>query len=213
MKNRILVSLLAAATISSAPMLAEHKTAQNQCAITEKHCILRRSMDRLWTDHVVWTRLFIISALEGLPDLDATTARLLENPKALGHAFAAFYGANVGAQITKLLTDHLLLITDLVKALKANNKKAAQQTDKKLHANVVEIATALNKSKLDKSKDLLVDMLNKHVALTLQEITARLNKKWKDDVKIFDQLLNQVLDMSKALSDGIKKQFPDKFAQ
>jgi hypothetical protein len=29
-------------------------------------------MDKLWEDHVTWTRLYIVSAAAGLPDKDAT---------------------------------------------------------------------------------------------------------------------------------------------
>src|SRR5262245_19635064 len=64
---------------------------------------LHDEMRKLWTDHVTWTRLFLVSAIAGLPDLDATTARLLQNQEDIGAAVATFYGADAGARLTDLL--------------------------------------------------------------------------------------------------------------
>src|SRR5262245_54644945 len=50
-------------------------------------------MRKLWEDHVTWTRLYIVSAVAGLPDLQATAGRLLQNEDDIGHAIATFYGA------------------------------------------------------------------------------------------------------------------------
>src|SRR5215212_8102096 len=36
---------------------------------------LRTDMRKLWEDHVTWTRLFIVSALAGAQDTDATAQR------------------------------------------------------------------------------------------------------------------------------------------
>ncbi len=43
-------------------------------------------------------------------------------------------------------------------------------------------------------------------------MVARLNKNWDADVKAFDEVYRHILMMSDALSDGIVKQFPNKFA-
>src|SRR5512132_3904330 len=54
------------------------------------------AMRKLWEDHVTWTRLFLVSAITGLPDgatlpdLDATTNRLLQNQTDIGNAIAPF---------------------------------------------------------------------------------------------------------------------------
>jgi hypothetical protein len=54
-------------------------------------------------------------------------------------------------------------------------------------------------------------MLNRHLALTTQEATARLQGRWTDDAAAFDNIFSQILMMADALSDGIVKQFPARF--
>lgn len=43
------------------------------------------------------------------------------------------------------------------------------------------------------------------------ELVARLSKDWAGDVKAFDAVYDHILHMADALSDGIIKQFPEKF--
>src|SRR5581483_9022371 len=52
---------------------------------------VKDSMRVLWEDHVAWTRLYIVSAVAGLPDTDATLNRLLQNQTDIGNASARWY--------------------------------------------------------------------------------------------------------------------------
>src|SRR5580765_8416659 len=79
---------------------------------------LDSEMRKLWTDHVTWTRLFLVSAIADLPDLQATTNRLLQNQDDIGAAIATFYGADAGAQLSSLLREHILIAAALVHAAK-----------------------------------------------------------------------------------------------
>ena len=45
------------------------------------------------------------------------------------------------------------------------------------------------------------------------ELVARLTKDWPGDVKAYDAVYDHILHMSDALSDGIVKQFPEKFGK
>ena len=54
-------------------------------------------------------------------------------------------------------------------------------------------------------------MMKMHLSTTTNEVVARLNKNWAADVTAWDAVYNHILKMSDALSDGIIKQFPDKF--
>ena len=57
----------------------------------------------------------------------------------------------------------------------------------------------------------MLQALENRVNLTKGEVVARLGKKWDDDVKAFDDIFIEILTVADTLTDGILKQFPDKF--
>ena len=74
---------------------------------------VHQAMRKLWEDHVTWTRLYIVSAVAGLPDTEATAGRLLQNQTDIGNAIKPFYGEEAGAKLTELLRGHILTAADL----------------------------------------------------------------------------------------------------
>ena len=173
---------------------------------------LKQDMRKLWTDHVVWTRDYIIAAAGDQPDAKAATGRLLKNQEDIGSAVAKFYGAPAGQQLTTLLKEHITIAVDLIKAAKAGDKAAQQQADTRWQQNAVQIADFLSKANPNWPRATLVDMMKKHLSTTTDEVVARLNKNWDADVRAFDAVYDHILHMADALSDGIVKQFPGKFA-
>jgi hypothetical protein len=157
------------------------------------------------------TRDYIIAAVADQPDAQAAANRLMKNQEDMGHAIAAYYGADAGQKLTTLLKDHISIAVDLIKAAKAGDKAAQQQADTKWHQNATQIADFLSKANPNWPRATLVDLMNKHLSTTTDEVVARLTKKWDDDVRAFDSVYDHILHMADALSDGIVKQFPDKF--
>src|SRR4051812_26964600 len=93
---------------------------------TEAAFTLREDMRKLWTDHVVWTRDYIIAAVADQPDATAAAGRLMKNQEDIGQAVASYYGAAAGAQLTALLKQHISIAVDLIKAAKAGDKAGQQ---------------------------------------------------------------------------------------
>jgi hypothetical protein len=172
---------------------------------------LKVAMRKLWTDHTVWTRDYIIAAVDDRPDATAAANRLMKNQEDIGKAIAAYYGPAAGQQLTSLLKEHISIAVDLIKAAKAGNKTAQQQADDRWQKNAVDIATFLSKANPNWPKDTLVDMMKKHLSTTTAEVVARLTHDWEGDVRAYDAVYDHILMMADALSDGIIKQFPDKF--
>ncbi|MBS4193093.1 hypothetical protein KHA94_23585 [Bacillus sp. FJAT-49705] len=54
-------------------------------------------------------------------------------------------------------------------------------------------------------------MFYTHLKLTTDEVAARLKKDWKGDIKAADLNENHLIHMADFLTNGIIKQFPQKF--
>jgi hypothetical protein len=201
---------LVAACVGLLPTIAAAKDAKdvkhNTAAVE-----LRQNMRKLWTDHVVWTRDYIIAAVDDKPDAMAAANRLMGNQEDIGNAIAGYYGAAAGQQLTSLLKQHISIAVDLIKAAKAGDKSAQQQADSRWQRNAVDIANFLSKANPNWPQATLVDMMKTHLSTTTTEVVARLTKDWNGDVRAFDAVYDHILMMSDTLSDGIVKQFPEKF--
>src|SRR5687768_11167336 len=79
---------------------------------------LKTAMRKLWTEHVIWTREYIVAAIAGTPDADAAATRLLRNQDDIGQAIVPLYGAAAGTKLTQLLKEHILIAVDLLAAAK-----------------------------------------------------------------------------------------------
>ena len=178
---------------------------------SEAAIALKQDMRKLWTDHVVWTRAYVVAALGDQPDAQAAAARLLKNQEDIGKAVAKFYGDAAGQQLTTLLKEHITIAVDLVKAAKTGDKSGQQQADSRWQQNAVQIAEFLSKANPNWPSATLVDMMKMHLSTTTTEVVARLNKNWEEDVRAFDGVYDHILKMSDALAEGIVKQFPEKF--
>jgi len=56
----------------------------------EKVVAVHEAMDKLWTDHVTWTRLVMVDFDANAPELKADMARLLRNQTEIGNAIKPY---------------------------------------------------------------------------------------------------------------------------
>lgn len=174
------------------------------------------AMRKLWEDHITWTRLHIVSAATGtedLPDLQATTDRLLANQVDIGDAIKPFYGDAAGEQLTSLLKDHILTAAELIADARAGKSADADDAKTRWYDNADQIASFLSQANPDNwPLDGMQAHMRSHLDLTLAEAVARLEGRYADDVAAYDKVHADILAMADMLSDGIVAQFPDAFA-
>ena len=173
----------------------------------------RMEMRKLWEDHIVFTHAYVISATSNLPDAPAVLDRLLRNQDDIGNAIAPYYGADAAKKLATLLREHITIAGDVVKAAMANDKATLQAQQQKWSANGKSIATFLSGANPNWSESDLEQMMQTHLDLLTTAVVARLNKDWAAEIKAYDDGHEHILKMADALSAGIQKQFPDKFAQ
>lgn len=135
---------------------------------------LSKHMRMLWEQHVVWTRLAILSMIFDLPDVDLVTERLLRNPKDFGAVLKPLYGEQVAARFEDLFTNHLTIAAELIKAAKSGDARAAADAEKRWYANADEIAEFLASINPYWSEQQWKSMLYEHLELT--KLNSRL---WK----------------------------------
>jgi hypothetical protein len=169
---------------------------------------LQDAMRKLWEDHITWTRLFIVSFIAGLPDLDSAVQRLLQNQADLGNAVKPFYGEATAAALTELLREHILGAAALLGAAKAGDATAVGAAQTAWYANADAIATALHDlNPRHWPLDAMRQMMREHLDLTLTEATARLAGDWAADVAAYDRIHAQILHMADMLTSGLVAQF------
>ena len=172
---------------------------------------LRTNMRKLWEDHVTWTRNVICCLTDDLAGADQAVKRLLKNQDDIGNAVKPLYGEAAGNKLTALLHDHILIAADVVKAAKAGDNAALDAANKKWFANADEISGFLSKANPNWKEDDMKKMMHDHLKLTTDEAVARIKKDYDGDVAAYDKVHNEILEMSDMLTEGIVKQFPDKF--
>jgi hypothetical protein len=134
---------------------------------------LRQNMRVLWSDHVIWTRDYIVAAVADQPDQQAAAARLMKNQEDIGAAVATYYGQAPGAALT--------------------HRRSSEQGQPTL-------ATG------DPGRD------DEYAPLDHDRRSRRqADEELGADVRALDEVYRHILEMSDALSDGIVRQFLNRF--
>jgi hypothetical protein len=199
---------LAAVAFSDGQTAHAHQHARS---VTAKELKLRNDMRKLWEDHVTWTRLAVISLTSGTADTNATVARLLRNQTDIGNAVKPFYGRAAGAELTRLLKEHITVAAALITAAKAGDKPAQAAAQTRWETNADQIARFLSRANPHWKLGPMRSMLRDHLRLTTREVVARLQRNWTADVVAYDEIHRQALHMADMLSTGIVGQFPKRF--
>jgi hypothetical protein len=180
--------------------------------VSTKAVALRLAMNKLWEDHIVWTRMVIVDFAAGLPDLSTAETRLLRNQADIGNAIKPYYGAAAGRKLTSLLRTHILDAVPVLEAAKVGDNAKLRAALAAWYANAHQIAVFLSKANPRSWPLKMTDsMMKSHLKLTTAEAVARLQGDWSADVKAYDHVHAEILQMARMLSDGIIRQFPSRF--
>src|SRR5687767_554060 len=163
MTKCLIVSVAVVALIAGIAPLPAVAQSHSSTALTPSAVALKQDMRKLWTDHVVWTRDYIVAAVGDHPDAQAAANRLMKNQEDIGNAVGKIYGAPAGQQLTTLLKEHISIAVDLIKAAKAGDKGSQQKADAKWQQNAVDIADFLSKANPNWPRATLVDMMKTHL--------------------------------------------------
>ena len=167
-------------------------------------CLMNR-IRQLCSQHVYWTRFFIISTAADLPDLEPVTKRLLKNPKDFAKLLTPIYSVRVASRFDELFTAHLLIAADLVGAAKKGEVEKVNYSRELWYKNADEIACFLHSVNRYWDEAKLKEMLYSHLEMTEREATLRLQGSYSADITVFDEIENEALKMADYMFCGINK--------
>lgn len=183
---------------------------QNSC-MSKQAIELKDDLRRLWIDHAIWTRNYIVSDIAGLEDQKVVLERLLRNQEDIGNAIKKYYGEDAGNKLAELLKEHILIAGKIVDAAKSGDQESVKKYNKDWYRNADDIAKFLSTANPNWNNEELKKLLYMHLEFVTADVLARLNKDWAKDVTTFDQGVDHLIIIADVLSKGIIKQFPNQF--
>lgn len=157
-------------------------------------------IQRLWLDHVYWTRMFILAALgpSNPPLVDVITKRLMLNQDQLGVAILP--NSTAKDKLVSLLKQHISIAGDIVTGLGAKApKEKIQALETDWAKNADEISDLLAQE-LKLSLDDIRAAMRMHLETTSAEIKAQLAKDEAASVAAFDAVEGHIVNMSDMIS-------------
>jgi hypothetical protein len=213
--SRTLRSATLIAALLGAPVLAAAQVRGEVIfePIIGSRASLHDAMRRLFLEHALWTRAYIVSVTSGLPDKDATLKRLLQNQTDIGAEFALYYvGDESGGKLAGLLKEHILTAGQILAAVIEGNAAKTDSLSRKWRANADETSDFLHKLNPDQwAVARMRTMMYLHCDQTFTEMRDRVKKDYVDEIADYDAVEKYALVMADAFSDGIVAQFPAKF--
>lgn len=190
---------------------AVESMSRKDAAFISPTCNLRMTERRLWMDHVLWTRSYIVSDLASLEDKVPVLERLLKNQDDIGDLIKPYYGEEAGETLSTLLREHISLAGQVVDAAQSGNTADLEKFNTLWYENADQIADFLSSINPHYSNKALKEMLHTHLQLLTDQVVARLNSNWQADIDAYDKGEDHMIMFADMLVDGIIKQFPKKF--
>jgi hypothetical protein len=172
---------------------------------------LMNTIRSLWEQHAAWTRSTITSIVFSQPDEEFVTRRLLRNPEDFADALRPFYGESIASRFSGLLTEHLVIAAELIKAIKAGLTKKAKDAEKRWYQNAKDIAAFLAQINPFWSEESWKAMMFEHLRLVTAEAVEMLRGNYQASINATDENEEHVLEMADMMITGIIMQFPEQF--
>lgn len=167
----------------------------------------------LWEQHSTWTGFAITSIVFELPNEEAVVNRLLQNPVDFAITLSLFYGDKIASSFAELLTEHLMLAADLIKAIMAGDNFKVQAIEKRWYENGEEIAELLGSINPCWSRSKWQSMFFEHLGFVKAMPVYMIDGDYEASVATYDALEKEALHMADMMSTGIIRQFPRKFCR
>lgn len=202
LKRMLVLSVAMSAVPAWADLSTNHKVAETQAALRD-----------LWVGHVFWVRNVAEATIasNNKDQAAAAEAEVVANAKAIAGSIEPFYGKPASEKLFGLLAGHWGAVKEHITATSKADAKGQAAAQKKIDANLSELAAFLAGANPNLPKASVEPLLLAHGAHHVAQDEQLKAKKYADEAKTWDAMKNHMFVIADALGDAIAKQFPDKF--
>lgn len=168
---------------------------------------LNNDMRQSWAQHQYWARMLMTSLFNDLKDLEAVETRMLQTPEDITETFVHFYPKSQTEQLNNLLTEHTELTGQMMTAMKNEDTGQIDRLERLWYQNVEKIASLLSSMNKAYSYEELIQALGKHLDMTKRQMAASLEGNYEEEIRIFDEGENQLMELADYLTEGLLQQF------
>ena len=205
----VLASFLAGA----APAVAHDMAPMRVAAVSAnpaKVAATKKAVEGLWVGHINAVRAVVVAETSG-KDTKAAEGEVVSNAHAIADTIAGFYGKPAGDKLFTLLAGHYGAVKAYLDATVAKDSAKQGGATDKITSNADEIATFLSGANPYLPKATLLEMLTVHGSQHISQIQQLEAKDAAAETKTAAAMKTHILMLADALTDGIAKQFPEKF--
>lgn len=180
-------------------------------------CINKSKLDfinhirMLWEQHSTWTGMASTSIIFHLPNKEFVLNQLLHNPVDFAKVLCTFYGEKTSSIFGTLLTEHLMLAGDLIKAIMIDNSDKVNTIKGRWYENTDEISNLLSSISPLWHEKFWKEMLYNHLGFIENMAVYLFIGDYEKSILTYNKLEQEALKMADTMSSGIIRQFPCKF--
>lgn len=164
----------------------------------------KETLRKLFTDHAVYTKFFLESSLNDLPDVKVITTRLLKNQDEIGKYVGKFVGKERGTMLTTLFKEHILLAAGCVEQLKENDGKGLTIAVEKLMTNASKVGRFLHALNPEKLPLVVVTKeFKQHNKYVLDMAMLHSRDRYKDEIDTYDVYYTHMLMLSDTIFNAL----------
>ena len=158
---------------------------------------------KAWVHLVFWIRMYLLSVVDNLEDKDVVAERVRKVPQEMIDIFKMYAPDSVTDPLNQSLSDFVNDTTSLIDAVKEGDVEKSDRTEAKINLDIAQLASAYSNLNSAYVNADIQKMLKEYLALTKQEITARMTADYEKDVQTVDELEAAVLRLADYLSNGV----------
>jgi hypothetical protein len=160
------------------------------------------ALRKLFTDHAVYTKMFLAAFLDSRLEADVLGKRLFANQTEIGQYFGLYLGNDVGTAIDNLLTEHIKGVAVLLAALKFNTQ--FNEALNMIYNNVNKVAHALSTilgSTL--TFEVVQHEFRHHNDMVIELAKLHFGKQYQEEIDTYDEYFVHMMKFSDLLCEGL----------